>query len=187
MGCPRGRAADARPLRRFTNGARPLAVSLRHLFPALTCAARRHPRLVVSPELEECGFGLIDWRALPGRVAVELLRAADRIARDGHAVAFTGRAYRTGPELTVDGRLTETRYLISKPGPVTTSEAVADLLIATLNDLAGSTHHVAVVSAQPELSQQQAIQALTRWQHTQPPGRRHRSLDIYGHGWTHHQ
>ena len=115
------------------------------------------------------------------------LRAADRIARDGHAVAFTGRAYRTGPELTVDGRLTETRYLISEPARSTTSGAVGDLLIATLNGLAGSTHHVAVVSVQPELSQQQAIQAVARWQHTQPPGRRHRRLDIYGHDWTHHQ
>ena len=197
MGCPHGRPAGARPRRRFTHAARPrrrfthaarpLMVSLARLVPALTCAARRHPRLVVPPELEECGFGLIDWRTVPGRVAVELLHAAGRIARDGHAVAFTGRPYRTGPELTVDGRLTQTRYLTGQPGPVTIPAAAEDLLIAALDDLAGSTCHIAVVSAQPELSHQHAVQALIRWQHTQPPGRSHHSLDIYGHDWTHHQ
>jgi len=125
---------------------------------------------VVPGALEECGFGVIDWRALPRRVTVELLRAADRIARDDHAVAFTGRRYRAGPELRIDGRLTVTRHLSGQPGPTATADAAVELLIATLMDLAGpagSARHIAVVSGQPEFSKQDAAEAVTRWQRSQ--------------------
>ena len=121
----------------------------------------RRPRLLVPSELEECGFGVIDWRALPSPVAIELLRAADRIARDGHAVAFTGRPYRTGPELTVDRRPTVVRYLSGQPAPEATPETASQLLIAALDGLVSSARHIAVVSGQPELSKQDAAQAVT--------------------------
>ena len=65
--------------------------------------------LMVPGGLEECGWGLIDWRGLPGQVPIGLLRAADRIAREGHAVAFTGQEYQAGPELKIEGHLTVIR------------------------------------------------------------------------------
>ena len=149
-------------------------------------AGWRRPRLLVPRELEECGFGVIDWRALPSLVAIELLRAADRIARDGHAVAFTGRPYRTGPELTVDRRPTVVRYLSGQPSPAPTLETASQLLITTLNGLASSACHIAVVSGQPELSQQDAAEAVSSWQATLRPGGERPSVDIYGHDWILH-
>ena len=152
------------------------------------CGGR--PRLVVPGALEECGFGVIDWRALPRRVTVELLRAADRIARDDHAVAFTGRRYRAGPELRIDGRLTVTRHLSGQPGPTATADAAVELLIATLMDLAGpagSARHIAVVSGQPEFSKQDAAEAVTRWQRSQRSNGGRSSVDVYGHDWTLHR
>jgi len=165
---------------------RAAAAWLGRLFPALTGSARRRHRLVVPRELEECGFGVIDWRALPSPVAVELLRAADRIARDGHTVAFTGRRYPAGPELTVDGRLTVVRYLSGQPSPAATPETAGQLLIAALDGLVSRARPIAVVSGQPELSKQDAAQAVTRWQATQRPGGESFSVDIYGHDWTLH-
>jgi hypothetical protein len=146
----------------------------------------RRPRLLVPSELEECGFGVIDWRALPSPVAIELLRAADRIARDGHAVAFTGRPYRTGPELTVDRRPTMVRYLSSQPAPQATPETASQVLIAALDGLASSARHIAVVSGQPELTQQDAAQAISSLQATLRPGGERPSIDVYGHDWTLH-
>ena len=161
---------------------------LGRLVPAIT-RVRRRSRLVVPGELEECGFGVIDWRALPSRVTVELLRAADRIARDGHAVAFTGHPYRAGPELSIDGRLTVTRHLSGQPGPAATQDVAGELLIATLTDLAGlaaSAQHIAVVSGQPEFSKQDAAEAVTRWQRSQRSTGGRSSVDVYGHDWTLH-
>ena len=146
----------------------------------------RRPRLLVPSELEECGFGVIDWRALPSPVAIELLRAADRIARDGHAVAFTGRPYRTGPELTVDRRPTMVRYLNGQLAPEATPETASQLLIAALDGLVSRARHIAVVSGQPELSQQDADQAVSGWQATLGPGGERPTVDIYGHDWTLH-
>jgi hypothetical protein len=146
----------------------------------------RRPRLLVPSGLEECGFGVIDWRALPSPVAIELLRAADRIARDGHAVAFTGRPYRTGPELTVDRRPTMVRYLSSQPAPQATPESASQVLIAALEGLVGSAGHIAVVSGQPELTQQDAAQAISSWQATLRPAGERPSIDVYGHDWTLH-
>ena len=146
----------------------------------------RRPRLLVPSELEECGFGVIDWRALPSPVAIELLRAADRIARDGHAVAFTGRPYRTGPELTVDRRPTMVRYLNGQPAPEATPETASQLLITALDGLVSSARHIAVVSGQPELSQQDADQAVSGWQATLGLGGERPTVDIYGHDWTLH-
>ena len=157
--------------------------------PAVSCP-HRHRAAAAPPgrsgELEECGFGVIDWRALPSPVAVELLRAADRIARDGHTVAFTGRPYRTGPELTVDRRLTVVRYLSGQPSPAATPETASQLLIAALDSLVSRARPIAVVSGQPELSKQDAAQAITTWQATLRPGGESFSVDIYGHDWTLH-
>jgi hypothetical protein len=178
-------AANA-PFRRFATGIRIAAARAGRLFPALTRSAWWRPRLVVPHELEECGFGVIDWRAVPSPVTVELLRAADRIARDGHAVAFTGRPYRTGPELTVDRRPTTVRYLSGQPGPATTPETASQVLITTLDGLVSSGRRIAVVSGQPELSQQDADQAVSRWQATLLPGGEPSSVDIYGRDWTLH-
>ena len=189
---PRGRATACTapepnpPIRRFRTGMRAAAAWLGRLFPALTGSARRRHRLVVPRELEECGFGVIDWRALPSPVAVELLRAADRIARDGHTVAFTVNPYPAGPELTVDGRLTVVRYLSGQPSPAATPETAGQLLIAALDGLVSRARPIAVVSGQPELSKQDAAQAVTRWQATQRPGGESFSVDIYGHDWTLH-
>ena len=162
---------------------------LGRLVPVITRRMRRRPRLVVPGALEECGFGVIDWRALPRRVTVELLRAADRIARDGHAVAFTGHRYRAGPELSIDGRLTVTRHLSGQPGPAATPDPAGELLIATLTDLAGlpgGAQHIAVVSGQPEFSKQDAAEAVTRWQRSRRCTGGRGSVDVYGHDWTLH-
>ena len=162
---------------------------LGRLVPAIARRVRGRSRLVVPGELEECGFGVIDWRALPSRVTVELLRAADRIARDGHAVAFTGRRYRAGPELRIDGRPTVTRHLSGQPGATATPDPAGELLIATLMDLAGpagSARHIAVVSGQPEFSKQDAAEAVTRWQRSQRANGGRSSVDVYGHDWTLH-
>ena len=99
---------------------------------------------------------MIDWRALPSLVAVELLRAADRIARDGHTVAFTGRRCLAGSELTVDGRLTVVRYLSGQPSPGATPETASQLLITALDSLISRARPIAVVSGQPELSRPSA-------------------------------
>lgn len=146
---------------------------------------RRHPRLVMPGEREEYGFGVLDWHAVPRRIAVELLHAADRIARDGHTVAFTGRRYRTGPELTVDSRPTTARYLRGHRDAAVTPPA--GLLVAALAGLDEPTGPVAVVCAWPELSEQDAGQVVARWQRGLPSGTSFGSVDIYGHDWTLHR
>jgi hypothetical protein len=155
------------------------------LFPAISRFAQRRHRLVVPGGLEEYGFGVLDWRALPGQVAVELLHAASRIARDGHTVAFTGHRYQTGPELTVDGHLTVTRYLGSHRDSAVTPPA--ELLAAALAGLDERTGHIAVVCTRPELSEQDAAQVVTRWQGALPSGTGNGSADIYGRDWTLHR
>ena len=190
-----------RVIRLARMGIRPAARALLgRLFPAARIAALRlrpaggspagpealagRSCLVVPGGLEECGWGLIDWRALPGRVAIGLLRAADRIARDGHAVAFTGQEYQAGPELTIDGHLTVTRYLSDQPGPVASPGAARDLLAAALAGPGGGAR-IAVVCDQPELSEQDASQVITSLRRASGPARIS-GLDIYGHGWTVH-
>lgn len=138
--------------------------------------------LVVPEGLEECGWGLIDWRALPGRVAIGLLRAADRIARDGHAVAFTGQEYQAGPELKVDGHLTVTRYL---GGQAASTVRARDLLAALLADPISGAARIAVVCDHPELSEHDASEVITSLRLTSGPGRIG-GLDIYGYDWTVH-
>lgn len=168
-----------------TGGVQAAMARFRWLFPPTTGPARRRTRLVVADGLEEYGFGVLDWRALPGQVAVELLHAAGRIARDGHSVAFTGYRYRSGPELTVDGRLTVTRYLSGQRN--SNVAPPAELLVTTLTSLSELVEHVAVVCAQPELNERDATEAVTRWQRTLPSGRTHASIDVYGHDWTVHR
>lgn len=141
--------------------------------------------LIVPGGLEECGWGLIDWRGLPGQVAIGLLRAADRIAREGHAVAFTGRGYQTGPELNVDGHLTVTRYLSGPPGPAATPGAARNLLADVVADARGGAARIALVCDQPELSEEDARQVITGLRHLSGPAAT-RGVDIYGYGWTVH-
>ena len=151
---------------------------------------RGRSRLVVPGELEECGFGVIDWRALPSRVTVELLRAADRIARDGHAVAFTGRRYRAGPELSIDGRPTVTRHLSGQPGPTATPDPAGELLIATLTDLAGLP---AAHSTSPSYPGSRSSASRTPPKPSpdgsapSAPNGGRSSVDVYGHDWTLHR
>jgi hypothetical protein len=156
---------------------------------------------VIPEELEECGWGLIDWRAVPDHMAAGLLRAAERIARDGHAVAFTGREYETGPELTVDGHLTVTRYLSGQPGLEAMSGAAADpdwaatpglgvsgareRLAAVVADAGRDGRRVAVVCDRPDLSQEDASRVIAGWRQVPGPAGSG-GVDIYGYGWTAH-
>jgi hypothetical protein len=148
-------------------------------------AGGRLPGLVVPVGLEDCGWGLIDWRGLPDRVAVGLLRAADRIAREGHAVAFTGHEYQAGPELEVDGQLTVTRYLSGHPGWAPSPAAVRDLITAALTGAGGGATRVALVCHQPELSKEDAGQVIASLQRTGGPARGG-GVDVYGYDWTLH-
>lgn len=157
---------------------------------------------MVPAELEECGWGLIDWRAVPDRMAAGLLRAAERIARDGHAVAFTGQEYETGPELTIDGHLTVTRYLSGQPGPAAMPGAAADSggaatrdqaaggvrerLAAVVADAGRDGRRVAVVCDRPDLSQEDASRAIAGWRQASSGPDRTGGVDIYGYGWTVH-
>jgi hypothetical protein len=145
----------------------------------------RRPRLVIPDGLEEHGFGVLDWRAVPRRVPVELLLAAARIARDGHTVAFTGHRYRTSPELTVDSRPTVTRNLSGHRNPV--AAPPAEMLAAVLVGLQESARHIAVVCGQPELNEPDAAEAVTHWRRALPPDTVPNSIDIYGYDWTLHR
>lgn len=161
-------------------GHQPPSVSLRQ-----AQAGSSRPGLIVPAGLEECGWGLIDWRGLPGHVAIGLLRAADRIAREGHAVAFTGQEYQAGPELKIDGHLTVIRYLSGQPGAAVTPDAARDLLASALAD-ARAAPRIAVVCEQPDLSKQDASQVIAGLQHRPGPAGTG-GVDIYGYGWTVHQ
>jgi hypothetical protein len=156
-----------------------------HRGPA-TAKNRGSSLLAPAQHLEELGWGLIDWRGLPPLVPVQLLRVADRIAREGHAVAFTGQEYQAGPELTVDGHLTVTRYLSRQPGPADTPGAARDLLAAVLADVTGGAARIAVVCDQPDLSEEDASQVITGLRHRPSPAGT-AGVDIYGYGWTVHE
>ena len=78
------------------------------------------------------------------------------------------------------------RYLNGQPAPEATPETASQLLIAALDGLVSSARHIAVVSGQPELSQQDADQAVSVWQATLGLGGERPTVDIYGHDWTLH-
>src|SRR5579875_1500537 len=146
-------------------------------------APARRARLVVPDGLEECGWGLVDWTGLPRRVHGSLLRAALRIARDGHTVAFTGQEYLAGPELTIDGRPCLTRHLASRSGTPATKDSLTGLLAAVLTARRAGGLRLAVVCDQPELTKDDASQAVIAGQ-AAPGAGGFAAVDIYGHDWT---
>ncbi len=128
---------------------------------------------------------MIDWRGLPRHVTAGLLRAAIRIARDGHTVAFTGQEYMAGPELTIDGHLTVTRHIDRQPGPPGAPGTPGELLAAVVADLIAGAAHIAIVYEQPGLSQDDARRTVTTRQPQLGAGQSG-AVDIYGYDWTVH-
>ncbi len=146
----------------------------------------RRSRLVVPDGPEECGWGLIDWTGLPRRVHGGLLRSALRIAREGHTVAFTGQEYLAGPELTIDGRPCRARHLASRFGTPATKDSLTGLLAAVLTARGARGLRLAVVCDQPELTKDDAGQAVIAGQ-AAPGAGGFAAVDIYGYDWTVHR
>jgi hypothetical protein len=156
--------------------------------PALTGNHGRH-LAIPAERLEEYGWGMIDWRDLPSHVSIYLLRVADRVAREGHAVAFTGRDYPTGAEMKIDGRITTVRYLGSEHASLLITPGVASstsvLLACLLADTRDNPARLVVVCDSPDIGERDARDAVTSLRE-RPRLAGIEDLDIYGHGWAVH-